>query len=342
MLILQSQVIIYSQDGEPVTIPFTHEVEIKRTWANLTQTARVVIPKKIQYKGEALVSGPRALVRVGAKIEIWLGYAPNLKRRFTGYITRVKPKVPIELECEDGMHKLKQNNWNIPSTKDQRAFTLKSLCQEILQGTEYQDNHQAEDVDLGKLRLVNASTCTVFDEIKQRYGITTYINADNKLITGLAYYPATAQEVLMDFTKNVIEADGLEYRKADDILLQVVVVSITPTEKKGGGYKDSRVKVAVGDSAGDTRTVHVYGQDLAEMKKTGQAWLDKLKYSGYYGSLTTFLEPAVDFGDRVVMQDPYIKERGEGTYLIKEVVIRAGVGGGRQDITLDTRIDLKS
>lgn len=79
--------------------------EIVRDSDALTTTCKLVLPRKIKWRGEA--SNP---IKRGDKISVWLGYDDNLQLAFQGYVLRVGLKAPILLECEDEMWKLK----NIP------------------------------------------------------------------------------------------------------------------------------------------------------------------------------------------------------------------------------------
>ena len=59
-------------------------------------------------------------------------------------------------------------------------------------------------------------------------------------------------------------------------------------------------------------------------------------YEGYTGTFTTFLEPSVEHSDKVELIDNKNKERA-GRYLIRSVVTKFGINGGRQEIELKNK-----
>jgi len=78
--------------------------------------------------------------------------------------------------------------------------------------------------------------------------------------------------------------------------------------------------------------------NVAELSNLANEALSKLKYEGFRGSFTTFLEPQVKHGDVIAIQDDVIPDRN-GKYLVRKVVTKFGVDiGGRQIITLDRKV----
>lgn len=75
----------------------------------------------------------------------------------------------------------------------------------------------------------------------------------------------------------------------------------------------------------------------ADLLKLATEALEKLKYEGFRGSFTTFLQPMVRHGMAVKLIDPLIPDRN-GVYLVRQVITRFGMEGGRQEITLDRKI----
>ena len=106
------------------------------TWQALTDVCTVVLPrriyfidenqKKITWDNTQIYGNPQKepLIQRGDKIQFLLGYsyfaptqADGFNRndivykklsRFSGYITKIKNKTPIELVCEDNMYACKQ------------------------------------------------------------------------------------------------------------------------------------------------------------------------------------------------------------------------------------------
>jgi hypothetical protein len=66
--------------------------------------------------------------------------------------------------------------------------------------------------------------------------------------------------------------------------------------------------------------------------------LKKYYYNGFKGTFTTFGIPFVKFGDNVKLIDRKLPERN-GLYKVKSIKYSGGIGGIRQQIELDFRIN---
>src|SRR5690606_38149178 len=115
-------------------------------------------------------------------------------------------------------------------------------------------------------------------QIKDSYNLTVYFR-NKELYAGLAYGQQFG-EVNYSLTHNVIDHD-LTYRNEEDVLLKVKAVGIK--------RDNTKTDVEVGDVDGDLRTLHFYEvESTAELKRLAQEELQKLKYTGFEGSLNTF------------------------------------------------------
>lgn len=311
---------------------FVNQVEITSTWENLTDTARIVIPKKLRLRknggySEDIAVGVNALWKRGDPVEINLGYNARNDRRFTGYITSVVPKLPPEFQCQDQMWLLKQVN--VPTYT--KTVGLRQLLTDILPaGT----NFVADDVDLGKFRITRANIAEVLDFIKRKYGLSAYFRSGT-LYVGFAYQLGRTVELDTDgiaqfeFQKNIIDSTNLAYLRDDDVSIMVTAVNVLPD--------NTRTEIKVGDSFGDQRTLYFYNLAPETVKQLATEALEKLKYEGYRGSFTTFLQPFVQHGQAIKIIDKEVPDRN-GIYLVRQVVTRFGIEGGRQEITLDRKI----
>ena len=134
IVITQQPNITYPNRNKVYTLNFLHDCEIVSSWKNLTTTAKLKLPKNIQVKdsdgtynwngqdfyANATGSETPPVILRGDRISINLGYyynigtqsEPNyittLNEEFNGYITKINPKIPMEIECEDNMWLLKQ------------------------------------------------------------------------------------------------------------------------------------------------------------------------------------------------------------------------------------------
>src|SRR3990172_9485694 len=113
MLELSSYIEIETAGGL-IKMPHVHDVHIERDWKQMTATAVLKFGKRIVGKDADMSKTPLSkVVKGGDKVLVRLGYtstslSDQLPIEFTGYVVRVNPKVPMEIECEDEMYVLKR------------------------------------------------------------------------------------------------------------------------------------------------------------------------------------------------------------------------------------------
>lgn len=300
------------------------EVKVKSTWKNLTDTCTITMPKKAVH-----VRGKKAtqdLIKVGDKALVKFGYDNNLVERFKGYVSSVKPGMPMEFKLEDEMYNLKR----MP-----------------VENKSWEDNVKVEDVlkyiGVKKYKLIgngsidiqgsftlqdckNAAQALI--HLKDALPIAFFFR-NGTLIVGDPYKVSNPKKVYLTFGYNVID-HSLEFKSKDDVKIKVEAISKHDTGKD--------VKVVVGDSGGETHTYHV-GMNLkeADVRKIAEANLDKFKWSGWRGKVTLFGEPVVNHGDIAVFNDP--DKEIEGSYWIDEVESSSGTGGIRQELLIGRKLN---
>lgn len=309
---------------------FLTEVEINSSLENLTDKATLTIPKKLNYKRNGktvtnIVEGADPLFKRGSVVELRAGYNDELNRVFTGYVSDITPRLPLQFALQDEMYKLKQVTI---SNYVKSGLTLKQLLTDILPaGTRF----EALDVTLGWFRIKRSNVAAVLDHLKSHYGLTCSFR-DGVLYAGLRYIttdPMALDIHEFEFERNIIDDSDLVYSREDDVNIKLKAISIND--------KNEKIEETVGSEDGDQRTMYFYGLDRAALVKIANESLVKMKYEGFRGSFETFLLPRVKIGDAVRMINGRLPEKN-GVYLVKEVVTRYGTGGGRQIIHLDRKI----
>lgn len=329
-MVLQSRTVI-----DTFEFDFLTEVEIKSSLEEMTNTARLTIPKKLNYKRNGklitnVVEGADPLFRRGSVVTLQAGYTDQfgnseLNTVFQGYVSDIKPKLPLEFSIQDEMYKLKQVTVTNYSEKN---LTLKKLLTDILPSG-YQ--FEALDVQLGWFRIKRSNVVSIFEHLKSHYGLTCNFR-DGVLYAGLRYITTNPLELRVsefEFERNIINDSNLTYRRDDDIAIKLRAISINE--------KNEKIETEVGDQFGDQRTMYFYGLSMSDLTKIAEESLVKMKYEGFYGSFETFLLPKVETGEAVKLINGKLPEKN-GIYLVKEVATRYGVNGGRQVITLDRKI----
>jgi hypothetical protein len=310
------------------------QVDIESTWQNLTDTCIIQVPNNFKREGRPITVGDTGFFKRGDKVEVQLGYFPTLTTEFTGYIRKIFVDNVIKIEVEDASYLLKQST----KTFSAKAVTAESLLADI-SPIEY----QTEDAQLGKFRITRVTPAQVLAELKKKYGLVSYIR-NEVLRVGLAYYLDEGRELEFDLEKTVIEND-LEFIDVNELKPTVLGINSkddntivekwayyeagktepTIADKKPEGYEQTD-KISISEEVSETTLEDLITNTLKRRISTG-----------IRGSFKTFLQPSVQHGDRVKLKSRKFPEK-EGTYLVKKVVKSFGLSGGRQEITLDTKI----
>lgn len=127
---------------------FVNSVETKSSWKLLTDTAKVIMPKNVYVATDhgnvawtdvdvyTNTTIPPIFLR-GDKITVELGYEYQDRQgewvtetnvEFKGFLTKINPKIPIEIDCEDNMWLLKQMQCpNMVFSQNKNTATFKDF-----------------------------------------------------------------------------------------------------------------------------------------------------------------------------------------------------------------------
>lgn len=353
---------------------FVNEIEIRSSWEIMTDTAHVVLPKKLYFKnkqGQSVTFEGKNLISVnndvptiqrGDKIKIELGYlypsdngkgyTTEMNTEFEGFISKVRDDYPLELTCEDNMWLLKQtkieNKLYLGS-----QYTMETMLKDVVaqvnkkHGTNLTVNVDNVKSKIGDFRTeFNPTAAQILDDLKRHYSMICYFRGDELRVGILKYYPSERREHVFHFQKNIID-DQLDYCRKDDVRIGVKIVgkTVVVTDKlnKNGSFKtkEKTIEGFAGDKDGEIRTLHFYENDEDELQKIAEKMLPKLKFEGYRGNLTTFGLPSVRHGDSAMLIDEILGRDGE--YLVKGTTKKVTMNGGfRQVLDIDLRLDVLS
>ncbi len=372
-----------------LTFDFLTAFDSSDSWEDLTNKASLTIPKNLYYRDAAGklqpvfgtnvnvggFSTPAPLVLRGDAIKISAGYihkdaagreVREMPEYFTGYITKVGSKIPIELELQDNMYLLKQTPVDTHTFKktDGLETILKNLVDKCntINGTNFTVNALTKTT-FGAFTIGNETAAQVLYRLRKEFGFESYFRGNELRSGAIIYIPAEANTEVFRFQQNII-TDDLEYMRKDDLVLSAIAHN-TITENDGTTKdgqpktKHKRIEVLVtikngevqpykeikrGDvvpqnDEGERRTLFFPG--ATTVKELGDAAADEIKkyyYTGLRGSFTTFGLPFIHQGDNVDIKDPKLPER-DGVYKVKKVNYTGGVTIGlRQKITLDFKL----
>lgn len=297
--------------------------DVESTYERLTDTCSLTFPRRIEWKGKAIATGKEPLLKVGDKVKVMGGYDGVNEVIFEGYIAKpIHANVPVTIECQDAMWLLKRS----PLTKSYRQVKLAKLLADIMPSDVPFD---APDVSLGQFRIKNATVAQILDELKKTYFLKSFFKGGKLYVTPFVTVPELQNNLRFRFNHNIIQ-HSLEYVRKEEVRIKVRGISMLPNNKK--------LTHDDGDPDGEQRTMFFYHLDLEGLKAAVKAAILNLRYEGYRGSFTTFLQPTVKHGDVVTLVDPVYPER-EGVYFVKKVTTRIGMDGGRQEIEIDINGD---
>lgn len=300
-------------------LDFVTAVEITRDMDKLTTEAKITLPKKLKWDGL-----PNIPLKRGDRVKIRLGYEGTLALAFVGYIRDVSIKTPVVITCEDEMFKLKQ----MPAQKKAyKAATLETLLKD--QGLTY-PLHIMGEQRLGAYRVTADTVASLLGKLQEQ-GVRSffrYEGEDPVLYAGVLFERDTAPTQVFRTGLNIISDNNLKQQQAANMRLRVKAVSLMPDNKK--------IKVEVGDSDGEHRTLHTYNKTESELKAWAEQEVKRLKRDGLTGSFTTFGHTLVDCLDVIGI---IIDGTKMGTYQVKKNVIKYGDSGYRQEITLGHRVN---
>lgn len=307
---------------------YAHSIEVESSWRELGDVATIELPNLSGRLEQAF--------QVGDPVEIQLGYNGQNVPVFEGYISRISPKIPFVLECEDGIFHAKRTLINSGSGLSYKSISLPDLITEIT----------GSDILLGDIPQVTLSpyrleagvtVAKALDKLKEDYLLVAYYRGD-QLFVGLPYTEFNGSDNDDDIAAgryaayslngpraNVIE-DDLTWKRADDMKLQARAVSILPD--------NSRIEVTVGDQDGERRSLFFRNiRSKTELEALATAELTRLKYDGYEGSIETFGIPRVIHGATASLSDIRYPERS-GNYLVDKVTTSWGTNGYRRKVQL--------
>lgn len=298
-------------------------VKVESSWRNLTGTATVEVSGRWLFQQQQVAI--KEWLRRGDPVTIELGYDQTYHQEFRGYVTDIKPGIPITISCEDEMYRLKRYPVKCSYPAVRLPQLLRDICPKDI-------SIDALDTDLGSFLAANVTVAKVLEKLKEMYGFVSYFR-EGTLYCGKVYSDGkAARKSAFSFQRNGLGgvlSDQLEYRDKADLH---VLVEATSHQLKG-----KNLKVTVGDTSeldAEKRTLQYFNlSSEADLRARAQRDVDKLKVTGYKGSFTTYGSPSVRHGELVSLASSEYPERN-GDFFIDATSKTFDAGGYRQEITL--------
>lgn len=321
MFILESKVEIGSYVFNQV-----NEIEITKSVEELSDTAIIKLPTRFKVRQNGEQKFTEDAIKVGDKVTITLGYEGKYSGvEFTGFVKKISPKIPLEIHCEDALWVLRRKN----ITRSWEKTTMKEILTEVVKDTPVQLADNIPSVNLDKWIIKNANGAQVLESLKKDLLMTAFINDEGKLYCGLQQLTNVGQTVVYDLNYNLVE-NNLEFKSKEERKIKIKYTYIDKENK--------RKSIEVGDPDGEQRTYHTSViSDTKKLEEMANAEIEKLKYDGFEGDVTSFLIPYATRGMKAKLLDNEHPNR-EGNYFIKKVVTTFGTGGARRKITIGNKL----
>ena len=303
--------------------------EIEKSAEVLSDKATLQLPAQVAGRAIEVEKEMYATLPV----TIALGYNGQNTQEFAGYIasTQIRDGI-LYLFCEDSMYTLRKAVKNVQLKKVTAPQVVEQVTSEVAPNVSVLAGEGTKDIVFETFTIQEATAWEVLKKLKEQTGITIYMR-EQTLYLSLRYFSdkATAEQppLVYDFTRNV-EKSQLKYLKEEERQVQVKVTGI--------GKDNQRVSVTAGKPGQDSFSLNRYNiTDKKALQRIAEEELKKWSYTGYEGSLTSWLTPYATYGMRAKIIDTKYPER-EGTYFINSVRTTFDQHGGRRVLSLGKKV----
>lgn len=304
-----------------------HDVEITKSVETIGDTAIIKLPTrfKVRNANGGYIFTEDA-IKIGDPVTIGLGYKNVYSGiEFKGYVKKISPKSPTVIECEDAIWLLRRKN----ITKAFYKTNLKEILNEVVKDTSIDLADEIPEFDIDKWIVKNANGAQVLQSLKDTFMMRAYMNDQNKLNCGLDQFENIGKVVNCDLNYNLVDVN-LDFKSREERKVKIVI------EYRGN---DNKVKsITSGDTDGAEHKIKIHAvSNEVQLKQMAEKELERLKYDGFEGDITTFLVPFSTRGMKAKIIDIDHPNR-EGSYFIKKVVTSFGTNGARRKIHLGQRL----
>ncbi|CAB4135980.1 hypothetical protein UFOVP579_5 [uncultured Caudovirales phage] len=242
---------------------FCNQFDASDTWVDLTNQAKITVPKNIYVRDQNNKLLPLGgdnvnvggfdkfspLFLRGDKIKIEMGYRYyrgnqeilEKSQIFEGYISEVQSKKPIELKAEDNMWLLKQ----IPCKPQTWNKSVEELVATMLKDHPEITVNKLSSTSIGQIVVQNETVAQFLERMRKDASLEAYFRGNELRVGSLVYLPGdniVNGKIIFKkfvFQGNII-TDELTYKRKDDVIMSAVVTS--QFETVNGTTKDGQAK----------------------------------------------------------------------------------------------------
>ncbi len=286
-----------------------NSISIENTLNSLTDKAKVVLPREFRLNTQTDLKGKHLLnfIIKDMPVSISFGYDGKLEEEFSGYITSIGAEIPIVIDCEDEMSKLKKTKkFNLQYDQ----VNLEELLKEIAPSYDV----VSSDISLGKLSIENATAFEILEDLR-KFGIKCWFEGKT-LKAGTVLSLKSNNTHSFEFSKNIRQSSDLAYVEKDKKQINIKAISL----QKGSSEK---LIYEFGENINGERTLHApLNLSQSELKQWAEDYYNNIVFDGYEGNLDSWCVPRTKAGDTLSLTDPnYPTGERDGNFLIEAVNI---------------------
>lgn len=289
-------------------------IHIESSVQVLSDSAKLELPREfknaVNPNGKTVnIAGKSILdyIKRGDSIKIEFGYDGRLATEFEGYITSVGAEIPLLLECEDEMFKLK----TAPRvTKFIKSGKLIDILKAVVPS-----NYDIEcnaDYSIGKWLIEDATPYNVLEELREKAGIRAYFKNPTTLCVGMIVDFKAQNIHKYNFSQNVRRGSSLKFVQSPKPIL------LTIESKQANG---TVIKVSKGEKGGDEKTIKLWpNMTKSELEKWTENYHKSATQDGFEGTLDGWCYPRTRPGDSAQLYRPFFEDKHQdGRYFIESV-----------------------
>lgn len=322
-------------------LTFANEIDIDTTWKEMTAKATIKIPKKVFLKSANLSQTPiYQAIKTGDKVVIKMGYDGNLRTEFVGYVAHSpRPNIPIEVNCEDEMWRLKHlrvmnkifANGKLSDLLEYiRGYFIKQYPNEDLI---FDPFDTSLSVNYPLLDQAWGTAAGALKRVETTFGLKSFFRlipdaskpngVKQVLVIGRPYSSLdlqTEKPVIYKLRANT-KGDSLKYAFAEDNPVQIKGVM------KVANGKDVKYDYPPEKIDGNMKSATYGEMPLAAFHKhIEDDWLSE-NVDKYVGDIVGFGIPYARHGQVANIIDDYYEQRNQ-LYFIDAVKIKASISSG--------------
>jgi hypothetical protein len=286
----------------------------------LADTAEIVLPEAVLND----VLNIADKVKRGSEVIIKLGYGPEPRTEFVGYVQEVQTNGSVlKIVCEDELFQFRKKVADMEFNNSATPEILRYLIGQTGSGVQLVTDYS---ITYEKFTIYQATAYDVLKKIAEETNANIYFQ--NNELHMRSPFTEKGGSVIYDLFQNV-ESSSLEYKPAIDRKVEVTIESTS----ENGTVKT----IKMGQAGGESISRKVGGLSNEDIQKTAEAVLAQYRADRYEGNITSWLVPVVEPTYTAEIRDADYPEKN-GKYYVKAVTTEFSDAGGKRTVELGVKL----